>query len=408
MSREHIVIDPPDREWLGQIGLTSVSRVMKYRGRAVAAISGSSETFPVDIDAGPDAPRRIFVKRYAYKGWATRLKGVFRGTLFGTSRARFEYEFLGEMRERHIPAVRPIAYGERRRAGFVTACFLITEGEVDAESLDAYVGGRVEPRDTSPRRRRRFVEALARTVRRMHQAGVMHGGLYWRNILVADTRDDAWQFLFIDPDRRGRLYPAEVPRNGVVSDLADFASTSVAFSCRTDVVRFGRAYFGKSRLGDSEKRLLGDVITAAAKRVVREGHRVAVGHTIVWLTRRMQQAGRCQQVDTVSAFFDHLSQAGKQARLAVDPEREATIQFVFQEVGKAGESVTYALVNRGGRLAITPGPTTRADLTIRTDAETWLAIVNGRSDAFDLIRTGRLTLTGDTKLLPYLTRLIEV
>ncbi|MHC4697483.1 MAG: lipopolysaccharide kinase InaA family protein [Planctomycetota bacterium] len=415
---ELIVINPSDREWLARIGLASVSQVLKYRSGSVAAISGSSETFAIDVDAGLDAPQRIFVKRYAYRGWAARLKGVFRGTLFGTNRAKFEYEFLEEMRHRHIPGVRPIAYGRRRRAGFLSACFLITEGELGAESLDVYAGEQTDSRQTSPQWRQRFIEALGSTVRRMHQAGVMHGGLYWRNILVTGAKDAGWQFHLIDPDRRGRFFPAAVPRKGVVSDLAGFAATSSAFSRRTDVIRFGHAYFGKSRLGEPEKRLLCDVIAAAAKRTAKEGHRVAVGHTIGWLTRRMQQGSSGRQFDSVAAFFDHLAQAWTDGRVVVGPERDATIRFVLQSCVGVGESETYTLTTHGGRMAITHGcgvgstlqsvGRTEADLTIRTNADAWLAIVSGSSDAFDQIRGARMTLTGDTKLLPFVAKLIEV
>ncbi len=48
----HVVIDPADAKLFASLGLTSVSRVMKYRPAAVASINASSETFPVDVDPG--------------------------------------------------------------------------------------------------------------------------------------------------------------------------------------------------------------------------------------------------------------------------------------------------------------------------------------------------------------------
>ncbi len=413
---EHIVVDRADQSWLTQLGLSSVRSVMRYRPGSVAAMSGTSETFAVDVDAGPDAPELIFVKRYAYRGWKARLKGMFRGTLLGTSRARFEYEFLNEMRRRGLPAVRPVAYGERRRAGFLAACFLITEGEVGAKSLDVYAGGRQGPRTEPPDERRRFIETLAHLLRRMHRAGVMHGGLYWRNILVADAGDGERRFHIIDPDRRGRLYHAEVPRPGVVSDLADFVATSASFARRTDIIRFARAYLDKSRLDEAEKGLLREIITTAARSTAQEAHRVAVGHSIEWLTKRMQQAGRGRQFDTVAAFFDHLAQAWTQGRADLDADGDACIRLVFPGGAATGATETYTVTNGGGGLTITSGRgvettvqsggQTEARLTVTTDADTWLAIVNGRSDAFDLIRAGRLTIAGDTKLLPFLAKSI--
>ncbi|MCH9001936.1 MAG: hypothetical protein IIC02_05120 [Planctomycetes bacterium] len=131
-----IVVDPADRSWLAKLGFASVDQVLKYKPETIAAMSGSSETFPVEVGPANGAPQRIYIKRYRYRGVMARLKGMFRGTLLGKSRARFEYDVLAEMRRRGVPAVRPIAYGEKRSRGFLKACFLITEGVTGATSLD--------------------------------------------------------------------------------------------------------------------------------------------------------------------------------------------------------------------------------------------------------------------------------
>jgi hypothetical protein len=410
---EHIVIDPADREWLTRLGLTSVSRVIGYHPQTLAAISGSSETFRIDLDLGPAAPAQVYVKRYRYRGWGVRLKGMFRGTLFGKSRARFEYEFLSEMRRRKVPAVRPVCYGEKRRAGFLKACFLITEGEsgqAGMESLDTFASRRLERGDLSAGMRRGLVESLARAVRQMHQAGVMHGGLFWRNIMVGRADDGTWHLRFLDPDRRGRFFSSSVPSHGIVSDLSDLAATAGAFQRRADVARFGRAYLDVRKLGSSEKATLRAVLASARKKIAREEHRIAVGGTIAWVRERVRKASRGDgeepvRVESVGAFFHRLARLKPQPSLL---DRAAgRVHFVFRDHEQGGEPDRYTLTLQADRLAVAKSLVGRANLTIETDADAWLAIINGRPDAFDSVRNNRIKIMGDTKLLPILAKLID-
>ena len=69
-----IVVDPADRSVLAKLGFTSVDQVLKYKPETMAAISGSSETFPVEVGPANGAPQRIYIKRYRYRGVTTRLK----------------------------------------------------------------------------------------------------------------------------------------------------------------------------------------------------------------------------------------------------------------------------------------------------------------------------------------------
>ncbi|MCH8251536.1 MAG: SCP2 sterol-binding domain-containing protein [Planctomycetes bacterium] len=426
---ERLIINDDDRNWLGELGLSSVRSILRYRPATAAALSGSSDTFPIDLDLGDAAPKQVFVKRYRYRSLAARLKGVFRGTFFGTSRARFEYEFLTEMRNRGVAAVRPIAFGEKRRAGLLTACVLITEGVADAESLDAYArraaDGRTETSDTgacSKRRRRAgFIDALARSISQLHEAGVMHGGLFWRNILVSESGAQEWRFHFLDPDRRGSLRAAPLPRRAVVSDLADLFATAEDFRAYTDVVQFARCYFNTPRLTGATKAKLREIIERSRTRVNSEAHRVAVSETISRIGRRMKKqsrlAGRqgqstgafAETVDSAAEFFDALARIEPPAELVNGPERRIAfdIRPSTDSDGKgAGTGVQYALVFGGGGFSVCPGMSDGADLLVTADEEAWLAIVNGRSNVFDMIRDRRVTVKGDSTQMPKLAELI--
>lgn len=408
-----IVIDPSDAELFASIGLTSVKRVMKYQPAAMAAINASSETFPVDLDLGPDNPKQIYVKRYRYRRWGVRLAGMLRGTFFGTPRARFEYEFLSEMRRRGVPAIRPMAHGCRRKLGFVTACFLISESVIGAESLDTFMADHRENVSI----RRRITILLAQVIRRMHDAGVMHGGLFWRNILVSRSEATGeWHLSLIDPDRHARLHAGAVPRKGVVWDLSDLAASAAEFERGTDIARFARAYFGVEKLSSEQKGLLQAVRKEARGKVRHEGHRLAVGGAIAWLQARIEAAqaggdGSDFHVDTIEAFFDRL---GKLDAVPTMPGgRDGRIHFSFKANGRpdAATSTTatgdVTLLIHEGRVSTERGLTGRADLTVSTDAETWLAILNGRPEAFDLVRAERLGIEGDTRLLTLVAGLMD-
>ena len=101
-------------------------------------MSHTSDVVQVPIDPAFGGPSHVFVKRYRYDRFEHRIKQAFRGTLFGKSRARREFDFLSEMRRRKVPTVRPIAFGDTYGPLFLHASFLITEGSEGFHSLDLF------------------------------------------------------------------------------------------------------------------------------------------------------------------------------------------------------------------------------------------------------------------------------
>lgn len=406
-----IVVDPGDRSWLAKLGFASVDQVLKYKPKAMAAMSGSSETFPVDVGPANGAAQRIYIKRYRYRGVMARLKGMFRGTLLGKSRARFEYDVLAEMRRRGIPAVRPIAYGEKRSRGFLKACFLITDGLTTAVSLDVLSARPACDLLDDPHERRRLIELLARDLRNMHRAGVKHGGLFWRNILVTRDADGAWHGHLIDPDRRGRCGEGAVSRADVVSDLADFVSSGIHGGRRTDLLRFLRAYWEVPRLRSVDNRMARmarDILHEADKRAAREVHRLAIGGSIDWLRRRVEKANTSgsesvYRTESVSAFFAALAGARSSGAL-----RSVTgkAHFTFL-TSKDALSNRYTVTLTPDEVQVTCGLAGKPDLSVQTDPQTWLAIVNAQPDAFERVQQQRLRIEGDTNLLPAIAELID-
>lgn len=406
---QKLVIEPADRDWLTQLGLSSVAAVLKYNPQSVAAFSGTTETFPVDVNVALDAPACIYVKRYRYESLASRWKGVFRGNLFGLSRARFEFEFLQEMRRRGLSAVRPIAYGERRKRGLLFACFLITEAAPDTQTLDRLIDPAAGSGELRGKQRRRLFDALAREVARMHQQGVIHGGLFGRNILVAPATNGTQPVYFIDPDRGGRLLDSPVRDEGVVSDLAQLLATSATFTSRTERLRFLRTYFDRPRLTARQTQLTRRIRAAADRVATQEQHRLAAGSSMTWLQNRVDDraatAAGGSRFESVETFFEQLGGLGELPELADEPVRR--IDFTVEPVDRRSSPLRYFLTLGAGRVRLDQGHDTKADLHLRMDAETLKAIVNGQAGAFDLVASGRLSVDGDTRPLALLVRLID-
>ncbi len=399
-----------DRSWLAARGLGSVREVLAYASPDVAAISRSSDIFRVDAPPGSEGPACVFVKRYDYSNWSRRLKQTFRGTLFGASRARYEYEFLDEMRRRGVPAVRPMAFGEDRVLGFTRATFLITEGEPGVSSLDVYASGALAISGVGVELRRRLAESLGRTIGRMHEAGVRHGGLFWRNILIRETGgDEGWRFWFLDPDRRARLHDGPVPREEAVSDLAEFASSAMAVGLRGGVSRLTRAYRGVSRLDGPDREFVRAVVSRSRGLADAERHRILIADLIGRLRERVieREAVPAARVSrTMDEFLDALN--GRTPRDAEMCRGERRIVLDLRDASMAGGRWVRTVTVCGKAYRVEDGAVGHPDLTIRSDVRVLLAIVNADDNAFSLVRSGGIRMTGDARLLGLLLSGVEI
>ena len=275
--QDWIHIAPGAEPQLRRLGLDTVESALRCRAGRFAAMSSTSDTLEVlPPDGEPDAPS-VYLKRYRYPTWSRRLKGMFRGALFRQSRAWFEYNRLSALRRQGVPCVEPLAVGERREAGFVTACMLITRG-VPGQSLLSFAQSRTP---VAPADRRRIIETLARQVRRMHDAGLVHGSLAWRDVLIRREENGGFAFAFLDP-QRVRLYRLRGCRRlGFLHDVATLAATAMLVCSRADRLRFARAYFCRKRLNRHHRRWMNAVARRAQPLVARERHRMEVNKIFV-------------------------------------------------------------------------------------------------------------------------------
>lgn len=399
-----------DRNWIAQVGWRSVGDVLASSADGVAAVSPSSDVVEVPLPSAFGGPSSVFLKRYRYDRFGQQIKQAFRGTLFGRSRARREFEFLTEMRRREIPTVRPIAFGDSFGRIFLRASFLITEGVEGFQSLDLF--GLAAMRRGPVRRSqwRDLARELAATIRKMHDAGVRHGGLYWRNILLRARPDGGHDFLLLDPDSHGRLSTSRVPESAVLADLSELVASAMALGQRTGLVALMTAYFQVSRLSDEQRKLTSQIVARARTLVSSERRRMAVTEAIGWLRLRTTHANRgkphAQSFRSVEAFFDAMRSNAIAAPVTETPTSRA-IHFSFCGTNGMNGAFDRTVIVDGERAEVSSARPDKYDLTIHTDPDTWLAVISGHADAPERLREGRLRMEGDPTVLHTLMEFLD-
>ena len=255
LHRDHMLIDPAYRDILADAGLDTVERVLDAGGDEVVAWSRSTDTICIDLAENPRWRGAVYVKRYHYHWWRSRFKAMLRGTFFRKPRPRGEYDALDVMRKLGIQAVRPIADGERRLFHFVAKCFLITEAVPDSVSLSTFAIAVHENGSAQlpPKRRHRLIGGLARRIRQMHDAGFVHGGLFWRNILLRNMPGGNFEFHFLDASPGKRVWRREVFQPDKIQDIAAIRTLASTFCSKADMARFAKAYLGVDRLTSEQR-----------------------------------------------------------------------------------------------------------------------------------------------------------
>jgi hypothetical protein len=257
IATEHMWSDPAYRPRLRAAGLDTVGKILRQVAGRVAAWSRTTDTLFVP---GDGLLPGFYIKRHFYPRWTKRLRGTFRGTFFGTHRGQAECHALRAMLTAGLPAVRPVAYGGRRVGHFLSACFLVTEEVPDAVNLTTFALA-VErgDRQLAATDRLDLLHTLADQVRAMHAAGISHGNLFWRNLLVRPAPDAQPEFFFLDAQP---LRPWERLRPGGtwwVRELAQLTVSAIPFTTRTERLHFMKHYLHAKRPTPALRQLIRQV-----------------------------------------------------------------------------------------------------------------------------------------------------
>ena len=243
-------------EGLRSAGLADVGRVLRSTGDRVMAWSRTSDTIRVRLN-GEGKSAGYFVKRYHYPGRARRIWHMILSVFGMRDRAQLEFEVLRSCASRELPVVRAVAAARRKRFGMLHSAFLITEEFDGSESLSEWAARGI----LGPRERRAIIGELAGAIARLHRAGVIHGQLFWRNILVRPGDSGGYDIRLIDfAVGSGRKRRAR----SKARDLGALGSLAHRFASRTDCVRFMRAYTATSRLDPAARFLLREAARIAS------------------------------------------------------------------------------------------------------------------------------------------------
>lgn len=287
---DHLRIDSAYRKRLRACGLDTVERILTSVDGRVAAWSRTTDTLHVP---GADDMPGFYVKRHFFPSWAKRLRGTFRGTFFGKHRGHAECLTLNALRDLGIPAVRPVAYGARRVGHFLAACFLITEEVPQAVNLTSFAQEVVSgSRRLSRGQRAALLERLALQLARMHAAGLSHGNLFWRNVLVRDGVDGRPEFFFLDVQPLPLRERLRAGRKWWRHELAQTLVSALPFSTRAERLRFFLRYLGAKSLSPERKADARAIARLADSWRHHELRRIRMNHLFEEWNRQMEREQR--------------------------------------------------------------------------------------------------------------------
>jgi tRNA A-37 threonylcarbamoyl transferase component Bud32 len=218
---------------LAAAGLNSAAAIFRLGDPSAESLVATVDV-PVEGTVG-----RFHLKRYRYASWRESKGLLGRGTGWGTPPEIREFKNLEFLREKGIPAVKPVAAAAETRRGRLVAHALLTEHVPESVDLARRLATPGDPVREVPAIRRRTAELIGRHVHRMHQEGFVHRDLFARNVVVR-VEEDQPSVWFCDCRRGG---PPSFTSKGF-DDLATLDGDLKGAMPRTDRLRALRAYAG--------------------------------------------------------------------------------------------------------------------------------------------------------------------
>jgi len=189
--------------------------------------------------------RGAFIKRFEEGWWARGLWTRVRGSRAQRSVRGAELLRAGDFRHPE-----PYAAIEALSAGSVRASYLVSEPLCDARILSVFINLRRRASGPQAGWRRETLAAVAREIRRLHDAGLFSSDLQETNLMLEQARGGP-KIYFVDLDgfrRMGRVGWQQRERN-----LVQLDRSIGRFLRRSERLRFLYAYLG-ARPGQCEAR----------------------------------------------------------------------------------------------------------------------------------------------------------
>jgi hypothetical protein len=189
-------------EALRPLGLGTMEGVKTFRGELIKNHKGKRDIQRITSQAGGQ-PLVLFLKRiwrpYKKDGFTSLLT---RGAVWSLSRVEWENSLA--LQRANISVAEPVAFGEECGPFWENFSFILTAAARGEMTVEQFLQKNPEPTE-----RQRVFDALARFVRKMHDAGLASPDLFTRHIFL--TLGAEPQFCLIDMarlDQRKKLTPA--------------------------------------------------------------------------------------------------------------------------------------------------------------------------------------------------------
>jgi len=206
--------------------------------------------------------REVFVKRFKPYAWYRRLEWTFR-----SSPARRCWTQSAALERAGFRVAPALAIAETRRLGLATDSYFVTATVPGAMPAGRF--WRERGRGLPVAERRRLLEALARELRRFHDAGFYSRDANADNFLLRASDGGPPEFFFLDLENVRRV--GRVSRRRRVKNIVQVLGPVRGEVARRDRLRFVRAYGGTalSKLRD----WLEELTAFEARKRAEYGHR---------------------------------------------------------------------------------------------------------------------------------------
>lgn len=207
-------IEPSHQSLLGAAGLVEFDAFMLVAGGKPVSWHRHRETVPLDLSINGRSGRfylkRVFRVPPKHAFWP-----LFR-LRKGESQPRHEWRILDQLQRAGIPAMRRVAFGERRRLGMPVSAFLLVEAVPVPHTLENWlVPGFPKPAAVDQSLLGRLLHDVGTLLGRLHHAGFLWPDAHAKHIFASPPPGGgaarAWQLCIIDVERMGQLPSAPAP-----------------------------------------------------------------------------------------------------------------------------------------------------------------------------------------------------
>lgn len=234
-------------------GLDTFDKIMARESGTVMRSVPGRRMVRLDLKSAGGNPVSAYLKRYNPE-YLT-VKGLLLRRLRwpgSQDEAMHEWRMIHVLRAHGLHTAEPIAVGQVKAWGVTTRSFVMTAEIRGGVPGDEYV------RSADARRRRQIIKPMAELTRRFHGQGFIHKDYYLAHIFVVNDREKPGLFLI---DLQRVLGPGRFRQRWLVKDLGSLAySAQKVGASRTDLMRFYKLYFERTRLDERDKQFIRKIV----------------------------------------------------------------------------------------------------------------------------------------------------